>query len=143
MLKFARALALSAFAIGMTVAPAFAAISPARALVSPAGTLLSPAGTWQTASGESRFEVSLCGDGTQVCAKLVWLRSDARTSDTVPYLNTYVLRGATQAVANKWRGDAEYMGENVKGTLTLLGADTMTLNGCKGMFCQKVELHRL
>lgn len=136
MLKFARALALSAFAIGMTVAPVFAAISPA-------GTLLSPAGTWQTASGESRFEVSLCGDGTQVCAKLVWLRSDARTPDTVPYLNTYVLRGATQAVANKWRGDAEYMGENVKGTLTLLGPDAMTLNGCKGVFCQKVELHRL
>lgn len=129
MLKFTRALAIGAVTIAMTVAPAFAAISPA--------------GTWQTSSGESRFEVSLCGDGTQVCAKLVWLRSDARTADNLPYLNTYVLNGATLAVANKWRGNAEYLGEELKGTLTLLSADTMTLNGCKGIFCQKVELHRL
>lgn len=130
MLKLARALAISAMALA---APAFAA----------SGSVLSPAGTWQTNSGESRFEVSLCGDGTQVCAKLVWLRADARTPENTAYLDTYVLKGATRALENKWRGSAVYMGEEVKGTLTLLDADTMTLNGCKGALCQKFELHRV
>jgi uncharacterized protein (DUF2147 family) len=109
----------------------------------PALAVDSPAGTWQTTTGESRFEVTLCGDGTQVCAQLVWLREDARTPETLPYLNTYVLIGAKRALNNKWRGEAEYLGETVKGTLTLVDADTMTINGCKGALCQKFELSRL
>ncbi len=103
----------------------------------------SPAGLWQTTGGESRFEISLCGDGTQVCAKLVWLRQDARTTDNLPYLNKYILMGAKRALENKWRGSAEYMGETVKGTLTLVDADTLTINGCRGALCQKVKLTRL
>jgi uncharacterized protein (DUF2147 family) len=119
--------AILALAIG--VVPAFAANSPA--------------GTWQTTTGESRFEVSLCGDGTQVCAKLTWLRDDARTPENLAYLNTWVLKGAPRAMNNKWRGEAEYLGEVVKGTLTLIDGDTMTINGCKGALCQKFELVRL
>ena len=115
--------------LGLAATPAFAGQSPA--------------GTWQTTSGESRFEVTLCGDGTQVCAQLVWLRDDARTSENLQYLNQYVLIGAKRAVENKWRGQAEYLGEVVKGTLTLVDGDTMTINGCKGALCQKFELNRL
>jgi uncharacterized protein (DUF2147 family) len=111
--------------------------------LTPAFAAQSPAGTWQTVSGESRFEVSLCGDGTQVCAKLVWLRDDAKTPENLPYLNSYVLRDADRALENKWRGSAEYMGEVVKGTLTLVDGDTITINGCKGALCQKFELTRI
>ena len=74
---------------------------------------------------------------------LVWLRDDARTSENLKYLNQYVLIGAKRAVENKWRGQAEYLGEVVKGTLTLVDGDTMTINGCKGALCQKFELTRL
>ena len=109
----------------------------------PALAAQSPAGTWQTVTGESRFEVSLCGDGTEVCAKLVWLRSDARTAENLPYLNTYVLLNAQRALNNKWRGEAAYQGEVVKGTLTLVDSDTLTINGCKGALCQKFELSRI
>lgn len=109
----------------------------------PATAVESPAGTWQTTSGESRFEISLCGDGTQVCARLVWLRADARTPENLPYLNSYVLMGAKRALENKWRGSAEYLGEIVTGTLTVLDRDTITINGCKGALCQKFELRRL
>ena len=109
----------------------------------PALAAQSPAGTWQTVTGESRFEVSLCGDGTEVCAKLVWLRSDARTAENLPYLNTYVLLNAKRALNNKWRGEAAYQGEVVKGTLTLVDSDTLTINGCKGALCQKFELSRI
>lgn len=122
---------------------ALAFIATAAVSLTPAMAAQSPAGTWQTVSGESRFEVSLCGDGTQVCAKLVWLRSDARTPDNLPYLNSYVLRDAKRALENKWRGSAEYMGEVVKGTLTLVDSNTITINGCKGALCQKFELTRI
>lgn len=112
-------------------------------LAVPAFAAQSPEGIWQTTTGESRFEVSLCGDGTQVCAKLVWLREDARTAENLRYLDSYVLMGARRALENKWRGSAEYMGETIKGTLTLVGADVMTINGCKGALCQKFELTRI
>ena len=122
---------------------AAAAFVTAALSLSPAFAAQSPAGTWQTVTGESRFEVTLCGDGTQVCARLVWLREDARTPENLPYLNSYVLMGAKRALENKWRGSAEYMGETVKGTLTLVDSDTMTINGCKGALCQKFELTRI
>jgi uncharacterized protein (DUF2147 family) len=129
MINFAKKLSAAAIVLAVSIAPAFAAQSPA--------------GTWQTTTGESRFEISLCGDGTQVCAKLVWLREDARTAENLPYLNSYVLMGAKRALENKWRGQAEYQGELVKGTLTLVDANTMTINGCKGALCQKFALTRI
>jgi uncharacterized protein (DUF2147 family) len=129
MINFAKKLSAAAIVLAVSIAPAFAAQSPA--------------GTWQTTTGESRFEISLCGDGTQVCAKLVWLREDARTAENLPYLNSDVLMGAKRALENKWRGQAEYQGELVKGTLTLVDANTMTINGCKGALCQKFALTRI
>jgi uncharacterized protein (DUF2147 family) len=130
----------------MTIRSSIAAIAFVATVavsLTPALAAQSPAGTWQTVTGESRFEVSLCGDGTQVCAKLVWLRDDARTPENLPYLNSYVLRDAARALENKWRGSAEYMGEVVKGTLTLVDGNTITINGCKGALCQKFELTRI
>lgn len=129
----------------MSIRTSIAAVAFATVAMSltPAFAAQSPAGTWQTVTGESRFEVTLCGDGTQVCAKLVWLRDDAKTSENLPYLNSYVLMGAKRALENKWRGSAEYMGEVVKGTLTLVDGNTITINGCKGALCQKFELTRI
>lgn len=120
-----------------------AAIVVTALAIAPAFAAQSPAGTWQTVSGESRFEVTLCGDGTEVCAKLVWLRDDARTAENLSYLNSYVLKGAKRTLENKWRGSAEYMGEVVRGTLTLVDGNTITINGCKGALCQKFELTRI
>lgn len=120
-----------------------AAIIAAVVSIAPAFAAQSPAGTWQAVSGESRFEVTLCGDGTEVCARLVWLRADAKTPENLGYLDSYVLKGAKRALENKWRGAAEYMGEVVKGTLTLVDSNTITINGCKGALCQKFELTRI
>jgi len=129
MIRFTRQTIAAAMLVTLAASPALAAQSPA--------------GTWQTTTGESRFEVTLCGDGTQVCAKLIWLREDARTAENLPYLNSYVLLGAKRALENKWRGDAEYLGEVVRGTLTLVDHDTLTINGCEGALCKKFELNRI
>lgn len=103
---------------------------------------LSPVGTWQTTTGESRYAVSLCGDGTQLCAKLTWLRSDARTPENLALLNKTVVHRATPTAANKWRGTVQYGGHNVSGSLTLISDNRMTLSGCKLVACQQIDFER-
>ena len=107
------------------------------------GSSISPAGIWQSTTGESRYQVSLCGDGTELCAKLTWLRADARTKENLLYLNTYVVKGAQAMQANRWRGTVNYNGDTVSGSVTLVDADTLKLTGCKGFFCKALEFTRV
>lgn len=102
-----------------------------------------PTGTWQTTGGESRYKVTYCGDGTQLCAKLTWLRSDARTQENLPYLNHYVVQGAVHSTADKWQGQVHYAGDTFAGSLTMTSNDTMKLSGCKGMFCKTMNFSRI
>ena len=104
---------------------------------------LSPVGKWRTTTGESQYEVTLCGDGTRLCAKLTWLRADARTADNLAYLNKYVVRGAKPTSANKWRGIINYAGEKIGGSVTLISANRMRLNGCKLIVCQTMDFKRV
>lgn len=102
-----------------------------------------PTGTWQTTTGESRYRVSYCGDGAQLCAKLTWLRADARTQDNLAYLNRYVVKGAVATADNKWEGQLNYAGDSYDGSLTMTGANSMKLSGCKGMFCKTMSFSRI
>jgi len=124
-------LAVGILASVLAAAPAFAAIAA------------DPTGTWQSTSGESRYKVSYCGDGTQLCAKLTWLRDDARTDDNLPYLNRYVVQGASPTAANKWAGQLSYAGDTYDGSLTMTGQNSLKLSGCKGMFCKTMKFSRI
>lgn len=104
---------------------------------------LSPVGEWQTKSGESRYQFSYCGDGTELCAKLTWLRKDARTAENLKYLNKFILKGAEKAAPNKWNGSIRYKGDTIGGSVILLDAQTMKLRGCKLIFCKTQELAKL
>jgi uncharacterized protein (DUF2147 family) len=134
--KLAAKLAAATLIAALAVSPSFAADLSHR-------SGLSPVGSWETSTGESRYKVSLCGDGTALCAKLTWLRSDARTPDNLPYLNTYVLQDAQQTRANKWQGTVAFQGKTVGGSLTLVGSDTIKLSGCQMVMCKSVEFHRI
>jgi len=102
-----------------------------------------PVGSWQDAAGTTRFKVTFCGKNHEICAQLVHLAGEARTAENLKYLNDYVLKNAKRSVGFSWKGDARYMGETVSGTLTLVDVNTMTINGCKGMLCEKFELRRV
>ncbi|WP_240232891.1 DUF2147 domain-containing protein [Devosia lacusdianchii] len=104
---------------------------------------LTPVGTWQTSTGESRYTVSYCGDGTQLCAKLTWLRKDAQTPENLALLNKYVVQGAKATAENKWRGTVRYDGHTVSGSVTLVSDDRLSLSGCQLIACQKVDFFRL
>jgi uncharacterized protein (DUF2147 family) len=119
-----------------------AAITAAGLMASPA-LAADPTGIWQSTTGESRYRVSYCGDGTQLCAKLTWLRDDARTAENLPYLNRYVVKGATPSGKNNWKGNLAYEGDVYAGSVTMVSDDAMKLRGCKGIFCQSMNFIRL
>ena len=108
-----------------------------------ASTASSPVGTWQISTGESRYKVSVCGEGAQLCAKLVWLRADAKTPENLQLLNQYVVRGAQPIAPNKWSGSVQVDGETLQGSLTQVNANLLSLKGCKGIFCKSVQLTRI
>jgi uncharacterized protein (DUF2147 family) len=101
-----------------------------------------PTGTWLSTSGESSYRVSYCGDGTQLCAKLTWLRDDARTQENLAYLNRYVVQGAVASSGNSWEGQLAYDGDVYAGKVTLVSDNAMKLKGCKGVFCQSMSFVR-
>lgn len=101
-----------------------------------------PTGTWQSTTGESRYKVTYCGDGTQICAKLTWLREDAKTRENLAYLNHYVVKGAVPAGENNWQGAVAYAGDMYEGSVTMVSDNSLKLKGCKGMFCQSMSFVR-
>ncbi|RYI06322.1 MAG: DUF2147 domain-containing protein [Acetobacteraceae bacterium] len=124
-----RALALAAIALaGVTVAYA---------------DELNPSGQWEVSTGESRYRISLCGDGRELCAKLTWLRDDARTAENVALLNRYVVQKAKPDDPNTWVGTMQYDGTTYEATAKLLSSDAMELRSCSGVFCRSFTLHRL
>ena len=127
-----------------SAAKLFSAIAVAMLAASPVGAAdpVSPVGKWQTATGESRYEVSYCGN-SDLCARLTWLRSDARTPENLAHLNTYVVKGARQTAANKWSGTVKYEGEEIPGRMTLVDDDRMVIRGCQVIFCQTLEFERI
>lgn len=101
-------------------------------------------GAWESTTGESRYHVVLCGDErTRLCAKLVWLREDARTNINLRYLNTFVLLGARPIGPNSWQGPVNYAGEITMTNITAVTSNKITLTGCKLMICQTIEFKRL
>lgn len=127
-MQFTKKLAVALLAGTLAAGPALAA---------------DPTGTWQTTTGESRYKVSYCGDGTQLCAKLTWLRDDARTAENLPYLNKLVVNRASVKAEDEWIGTVTYNGESFSGSLKLVGDDGLKLSGCKGIFCQSMRFKRV
>jgi uncharacterized protein (DUF2147 family) len=103
----------------------------------------SPEGVWQSSTGESRYRVEMCGDGTQLCAKLVWLSDDPVNYGSEKYLNTYLIEKANKVADNKWAGEVHAKGQTLSGTVTLRNADTIDLQGCLlVVFCKSFVLNR-
>lgn len=120
-------------------AASFAVLSIGPALAASA----SPVGQWQVTTGEARYTVTECGAGSRLCAKLVWLRSDARTTQNIALLNHYVVSGARAEGGGKWSGDVTLNGNSYAGTMQMVSTNFMTLKGCSGILCQTYEFTRI
>lgn len=106
-------------------------------------TLASPEGMWEIEMRDSRYEVSLCGDGTELCAKLIWLGNGADSPENLPYLNTFLIEEARATGPNQWKGDLHLYGQTAAGTITQVGEDQITLTGCVALIlCRNYQMYR-
>ena len=121
------------------VAVVVASVLPLAVLAEDSAT---PVGSWEVTTGESRYDVIYCGKQPQICATLVWLRKDQRTTENLALLHKYVVRHARPTGAQSWTGEVSLAGNTYRGTMTMLSEDLMVVRGCSGIFCKTFELAR-
>lgn len=120
---------------------AVAALAMSLLTLSPA--LASPVGVWEIEMRDSRYDVTLCGDGTQLCAELVWLGNGADSPENLPYMNTLLIDHAKQTRPSQWKGKLSIYGQQAAGTITQVSADQITLKGCVAfVICKTYQMYR-
>jgi len=129
-MPFMTRLALASTLLVASFAPAFAA-GP------------SPVGSWLSTDGQAQVRVTMCGDGTALCAKLTALRGTARTAENLQLLNSYVVERAEMADANSWQGTVHFNGQTATGHITLVGASTISVSGCQLGMCKTFQFTRV
>ena len=92
--------------------------------------MASPNGVWELESRDTRIQLQLCGDGSQLCGQLVWLSDVDYNEQYKRYLNTPVTTGMRATGNGAWKGKMRLLGYDMSGTITQQSADQMTLSGC-------------
>jgi len=122
---------------------ALAATALMAASVLPSMAAGGPEGIWEIEYRDSRYDINFCGDGTQLCAKLIWLGNGADNEENMPYLNTMLLEGATAVAPGRWKGTLNLYGHKAAGTITQVGQDQLALQGCfLAVICKTFQLYR-
>lgn len=103
---------------------------------------ITPVGQWEADNKESRYDVTLCGDGTQLCAELVWIRPKDINRRNKQYLNTYVVYEAERSRPAEWRGDINVYGTTYSGSVKIINQNKLLLTGCLFILCETFELNR-
>jgi uncharacterized protein (DUF2147 family) len=101
----------------------------------------SPEGTWRDKYG-TIFEISLCGNGTDLCAILKDVQGEARNDKNLAYVGKQVLQ-ASQTAQHEWQGTVIYNGSEAQATVTEDGPDVLSIKGCRGIFCDTLVFSRV
>lgn len=103
----------------------------------------SPEGTWEIEMRDSRYYVTLCGDGTALCAELIWLGNGADNAENLPYLNTMLIDKAVQTKPGEWKGQLNIYGQSAAGTITQVNDNQISLTGCVAwVICKSYQMYR-
>lgn len=105
--------------------------------------IYSPEGTWVTNGGESKYEISLCGRGDAICAKMVWADDSALGQKLKQYVGKTDVLEVPRTGNQRWYGKLEWQGHVVRGTIDLTDENNIHIKGCNGAVCQTVELIRV
>lgn len=103
----------------------------------------SPVGSWQSTDGQARVRVTMCGDGTELCATLTGLAGEARNARNLELLNSYVVDRAQLADANVWQGTVHFNGETARGNIRLESSNVITVSGCQLGMCKTFQFKRI
>jgi uncharacterized protein (DUF2147 family) len=103
----------------------------------------SPVGVWEIEMRDSRYDVRMCGDGTELCAELIWLGNGADSPENLPYLNTMLIDHARQVKPNQWKGTLNIYGQRADGTITQVGRNKVQIKGCVALvLCKTYMMYR-
>ncbi|MGV8856460.1 MAG: DUF2147 domain-containing protein [Devosia sp.] len=103
-----------------------------------------PDGVWELDSHDTRIQLALCGDGTQLCGTLVWLSDVDYNKQYQPYLNKPVAEAIAPSGPNRWKGAMVLFGQKISGTITQQSATQMSLQGCVLMvLCKSYQMTRV
>ena len=136
-----------AYRFGLMVAMLTAVLGavPAKAQVS-----ADPSGTWLTQASDARVRVSKCGGG--ICGVVVWLRDpidpatgkpqvdDKNPNPALakrPMIGLPLFSGMPPAGHGKWSGQIYNAddGNSYASSVTVMGPDTLKVEGCVGALC--------
>jgi uncharacterized protein (DUF2147 family) len=122
----------------------FASIALGFTLILAGAAQASPVGMWEIEMGDSRYDVTLCGDGTQLCARLIWLGNGADNEQNMPYLNTLLIDKAVRVSEGEWKGDLHLFGQTAAGTIKQVSDDHISLRGCVAyILCKDYQMYRI
>jgi uncharacterized protein (DUF2147 family) len=114
----------------------------AAALAAPALAQPSVEGIYRNPKGDAHYEVTLCGSGEQLCARMVW-HSDDVGPRTRSMLGKLIIDRIRPDGANRWKGSVNFGGDNISGTVRFLG-DTIEVRGCTFVvLCDDVIMTRV
>lgn len=120
------------------------AIAGVMSIAAMAPALASPAGIWELETRDTRFALEMCGDGSQVCGKLVWLSEADYNEQYKRYLDAPMANELRPVGNGRWSGDMLLFGYRMSGTLTQTSADEMTLQGCAFLVvCKSYQMFRM
>jgi uncharacterized protein (DUF2147 family) len=107
-------------------------------------------GTWLTQAGDARVKISKCGGG--ICGIIAWLRepydtatgqpaTDSKNPNPAlakrPMIGLPLFSGMQPSGPNKWSGQIYNAddGSNYASSVTVMGAETLRVEGCVGALC--------
>ena len=113
------------------------------ALPALAAPTFNPEGAWEPGGKDMLYNVYLCGDGTQLCATLDWAAPKLLKGKPDNYVGSKVFYDLKPRGQNTWRGDFDFLGRRVSGTVKLVDENHMKLRGCVYVVvCGDAELFR-
>ena len=87
-------------------------------------------GVFQTVDGAQDYEVTYCGNGKQLCGKLIALHGAGDTEDNRRYIGKYIVENLNPAGTNVWKGLLTINNNSANGTATLIPGKELILKGC-------------
>ncbi|MGJ8529002.1 hypothetical protein [Maritalea sp.] len=127
--KFAKICGATALAVSMSM--------PAMA------ETMNPEGVWQPGNKESRYEISYCGNGAQLCALVKWIDPAFVNDDNRKFINTYLFSELPPSGRNKWRGTISFQGRKISGVVKQLSSEKLSVRACLLFLCEEVLLDRV
>jgi len=104
---------------------------------------LNPEGIWTPGNKESRYDISYCGKGTDLCAKIAWVDPRFVNDDNRKLLGTNLFSEIPMRGRNKWRGTINFQGHRVNGTVKQISENKLSVKGCIFFLCDEVLLDRV